>query len=453
VLQRALSRPYPRTEPSHTVFQIISGRRHSRSRDERRGILNVAILGFGTVGKSVAKIFTQRAPANLRLTCVFNRDIARKRVDWVSAEPEWTEEFDRVLGPNTDIVVELIGGLRPAEDFIRRALLAGKSVVTANKQVIAHSGPELLALATKRKCHLSFGAAVAGGVPVISALEDGLAGDELLKIDGVLNGTCNFILTQIESLGVSFSAALAEAQERGYAEADPHQDIDGSDACAKLAILARVGLHAEVSAGRIFRRSISSIEAVDFRYAHQLGCTIRQVSRAELNKNLLFAAVQPTMVALSSPLASTKQAENVVVTSGNFGGVTTFKGEGAGGGPTAVAVVSDIIRTAQRMNDAHIGGGTVHETHCRLSGDFSTRHYVRVPIRDGQKIRPLLATVVKNSGAALESVLDNPDQSRPNHAFAFTLQASKTSVAANTLRQLKMVAEAGPGWVTLPIVD
>ena len=452
MLQRALARRYRATQANHSVLEIISGP-YSRPVRQGKGFSNVAILGFGTVGQAVAKILSQRALSNLRLNYVFNRDIARKRVDWLPAETRWTEDFACLLGPDTDVIVELIGGLKPAEDFIRSALRAGKSVVTANKQVIAHAGAELLALASRRRCHLAFGAAVAGGVPVLSALEDGLAGDELWKIYGILNGTCNYILTQIESSGASFSTALAEAQERGYAEADPRQDLDGSDACAKLAILARVGLHAKVSATRISRASISSIQAVDFRYARQLGCTIRQVSRAQWKKNRLFARVEPAMVPVLSPLASTRAAENVVVTSGRFGGETIFKGEGAGGDPTAVAVVSDLIRIARSKNESPIDRGCADEIHCRLSSDFSNRHYVRLPIPDGQRIRPLLAAAVKNSGAALESVLDGRDQAPPSSGFAFTLQASKTSIVTNLLQQLGMLTDAAAGWVTLPILD
>jgi homoserine dehydrogenase len=419
----------------------------------RKGVANVAILGFGTVGRSVAKILSQRAPADLRLSYVFNRNVARKREEWVPSDTQWTEDFERVLGPDTDVIVELIGGMRPAQDFIRLALLAGKSVVTANKQVIAQVGPQLSALAAMHKCHLAFGAAVAGGVPVISSLEDGLAGDELRRIYGVLNGTCNFILTRIESSGISFSAALAEAQKRGYAEADPQQDIDGSDACAKLAILARVGFHADVSATRMFRRSICPVEAIDFQCARQLGYTIRQISRAELKNNSLLAAVEPALVRVSSPFASTEGAENVVVTSGAFGGETVFKGEGAGGDPTAVAVVSDILRIAQGTSNARIACGAAQQTHYRLSSDFSTRHYVRAPVRHAGRIKHLFGTVLKHSEATLESIIDDPLHSTPRPAFAFTLRASKKYVAANIVRQLGSLTEAGPGWTSFPIVD
>ena len=312
---------------------------------------NVALLGFGTVGSSVARIISERANTHLRLTHILNRNITSKKVDWLPSSVHWTENIDDILTAAVDIVVEVMGGLQPSEDWIRRALSSGKSVVTANKQLIAHSGPELLTLASQMKQQIEFGASVAGGVPVISGLHEGLAGDELFKIRGILNGTCNYILTQIESNGIPFASALQDAQKLGFAEADPTEDIEGLDARAKLAILARVGLHCDVKATSITARSISAIDSIDFEYANQLGCTIRQISWAELQPDSkadeLFAAVQPALVGISSPLARVEGSQNLVVATGKYGGETVFGGHGAGGHPTAVAVVSDILAIAR----------------------------------------------------------------------------------------------------------
>lgn len=247
---------------------------------------NVALLGFGTVGSSVAKILCERSNTHLRLTCVLNRNVARKKVDWLPTSVKWTENIDDVLSSDADVVVEVMGGLEPTENWIRRALGSGKSVVTANKQLVARSGPELVSLARQMNQQIYFGASVAGGVPVISGLQEGLAGDELFKIRGILNGTCNYILSQIESNGIPFATALREAQKLGFAEADPTDDIEGLDARAKLAILARVGLHCNVKPESIVARSIAAIDAIDFEYANQLGCTIRQISWAELKRRI-----------------------------------------------------------------------------------------------------------------------------------------------------------------------
>src|SRR5271167_2606785 len=319
-------------------------------------VCKVALLGLGTVGTSVARILCERNNAHLRLTHVLNRNIAGKKVAWLPASVQRTEKIDDILSSDADIVVEVMGGLQPSEDWIRRALQSGKSVVTANKQLIARCGPELIRLAQQKNQQIEFGASVAGGVPVISGLHAGLAGDELFRIRGILNGTCNYILSQIEANGIPFATALREAQKLGFAEADPTEDIEGLDARAKLAILVRVGLHCNVRAESIMARSIAPIDTVDFEYATLLGCTIRQISWAELRMesrgNELFAAVQPALVELSSPLARVEGSQNLVVATGLYGGETVFGGHGAGGHPTAVAVVSDILAIARSKQSA-----------------------------------------------------------------------------------------------------
>src|SRR3954468_5976129 len=225
----------------------------SRLRSHHPGVrtrTRVALAGFGTVGRSVARLL-QDAVGEVELVAILNRDVDRKRVDWVDGAVRWTDSIDEVLDARIDVLVELIGGRSPAEEWIRRALERGISVVTANKRVIAHDGASLLDTAAAHDAHLRFEAAVAGGVPVIRAIDSGLAGDRLTRVAGILNGTCNYILSRMERDRVEFGAALAEAQALGLAEADPSQDIEGFDAQAKLAILAHVALRAHVRAGAI----------------------------------------------------------------------------------------------------------------------------------------------------------------------------------------------------------
>ena len=195
------------------------------------------------------------------LTHIFNRNIAKKKIDGLPASIRWTDSTDEVLSSDVDVVVELIGGIEPAGEWIRKALRSGKSVVTANKVLISEHGPELLELARKMGSRIEYGASVAGGIPAIIGIQEGLAGDRLNKIAGILNGTCNYILTQMESHGASFAAALKEAQKLGYAEADPTADVEGYDARAKLVILAQAGLHMQVRNDQILCRPISTIEA------------------------------------------------------------------------------------------------------------------------------------------------------------------------------------------------
>ncbi|MCU1298226.1 MAG: homoserine dehydrogenase [Acidobacteriaceae bacterium] len=438
---------------------LMNSRFDSRASVEAPAKLcKVAIVGFGTVGSSVARILTQGAPAGLRLTHVCNRTLARKQqADWLPKDVKWTEDINEVLASDVDVIVEVIGGLSPAEEWVRGALNAGKSVVTANKQLIAHRGPELIALARKQKRHLAFGASVAGGVPVISGLQEGLAGDELFRIYGILNGTCNYILSQIESAGVPFSTTLAEAQRLGFAEADPTDDVDGFDARAKLAILARVGLRSQAHPNEILCRSISTIEAVDFEYAKQLGCTIRQISWAELDNSEegsshLLASVQPALVGLSSPLARVQGAQNLVMSTGRFGGETVFGGHGAGGNPTAVAIVSDIVGIAKAQQ------GTPLEfensaTPRSVSADFTTRHYLRFTVKDRPGIIATLASIFSECGINIDSVLQKPGYLKSSLPFVITLEACKTSLVEKARTQIAELDFLVQPCLSLPILD
>lgn len=413
---------------------------------------NVALVGFGTVGSSVARILCERANTHLRLTHVLNRNVARKKVDWLPSSVQWTENIDDVLSADVDIVVEVMGGLQPTEDWIRRALASGKSVVTANKQLIAHCGPELINLARRMKQQIQFGASVAGGVPVISGLHEGLAGDELFKICGILNGTCNYILSQIESNGVPFATALREAQKLGFAEADPTEDIDGLDARAKLAILARVGLHCNVRPESIVARSISAIDSVDFEYANQLGCTIRQISWAELKGDDLFAAVQPALVELSSPLARVEGSRNLVMATGTYGGETVFGGHGAGGHPTAVAVVSDILAIARSKQTGMSYAGQPVEKTPTVTADFTTKHYLRFMVKDRPGIIASLATILSQCGINIDSVLQKPGCPKSHLPFLITLEECKASLVEKALQQINSLDFLVQPCLHLPIL-
>ncbi len=434
---------------------------------------NVALIGFGTVGSSVARILCERSNTHLRLTHVLNRNVARKKVDWLPSSVQWTENIDDLLSSNAEIVVEVMGGLHPTEDWIRRALASGKSVVTANKQLIAHCGPELISLARQMNQQIQFGASVAGGVPVISGLHEGLAGDELFKIRGILNGTCNYILSQIEANGIPFATALREAQKLGFAEADPTDDIEGLDARAKLAILARVGLHCSVRPESIMARSIAAIDTIDFEYANQLGCTIRQISRAELtpesregskeNPNFenpnhaeLFAAVQPALVALSSPLARVEGSQNLVVATGRYGGETVFGGHGAGGHPTAVAVVSDILAIARAKQSAATitmtDAGQSAEKTPTVTCDYTAKHYLRILVKDRPGIIASLATILSQCGINIDSVLQKPGCPKTHLPFLITLEECKSSLVDQALQQINALDFLAQPCLHLPIL-
>ena len=405
----------------------------------------VGIAGFGTVGRSVARILCEHPPEGLELVAICNRNIERKKVPWVPARVRWTEQIEDLLSPDIDIFVELIGGLLPAEDWIRRALQSGKSVVTANKQLISERGPELMDLARRGGRRIGIEASVAGGIPVVRGLREGLAGDRLFRISGILNGTCNYVLTRMEASDLAFSAAVKEAQALGFAEADPTDDIAGYDARAKLAILARVGLRSRIQPSDIRCRSIAVIESIDFAYARRLGCTIRQVSRAEKVAQAtgdLFAAVQPALVPLSSPLAGVQGSQNLITATGLYGGETVFSGRGAGGDPTAVAVVSDLIAIARRGSvpsgqhtDAS-GAPEASQAPLRVVGEFTSPHYVRFTVKDRPGIVAALATVFSNYRINIDALLQEPGSEKSRLPFVITLEECSSEVLESALKEV-----------------
>lgn len=310
--------------------------------------------------------------------------------------------------------------------------------MTANKQVMARAGAELMQVAAERRLHLLFEAAVAGGIPIIRGVREGLAGDRLQRVLGVLNGTCNYMLTRMEDGQVSFDEALREAQDRGYAEADPTADVDGGDAQAKLAILSAVGLGRRIAVDAIPLRSIRPVEPVDFQYARRLGCTIRQVSRAQVIDGAgtgVTASVQPMLVPVTSPLARAEGSQNVVVVGGAHGGETAFRGYGAGGDPTAVAVVSDLEAIARTGNAAPRYRPPAVEA--AVEADFEASQYLRFVIVDRPGIIASLAGVFLRHGLNFDSVLQEPGWPKSALPFAVTLEPCSSRVLQAALAEIE----------------
>lgn len=311
----------------------------------------LALLGFGTVGSAVAhRLAAPDAPHDLTLTHVLDRRAALKRPqDGPLSAARWTTAIDDILRSDVDIVVEAIGGVDPAAGWIEAALAAGKSVVTANKQVIARDGARLLRLAERQGRQLRFEAAVGGAMPIVRAVADGLAGDRVTGIVAILNGTTNAVLSQMEATGCGLDAALAEARSRGLAEADPSADLEGDDARAKLAILCALAFGVRVDPEAIPARSCAAITQGQFAAARLLGGTIRQIARAEYDyaRAALTASVGPAAVDRQSIFGRTVGPANAAVITGAHSGETGIFGIGAGGEATAVAILSDIVAIAR----------------------------------------------------------------------------------------------------------
>jgi homoserine dehydrogenase len=360
--------------------------------------------------------------------------VARKRVDWVSSDVTWTDRIDDVFASDANVIVEVIGGRDPAGAWVRRALESGRSVVTANKQLISHEGPALGRLASSVRRHLRFEAAVAGGIPVIGALRSGLSGDRLVRLTGILNGTCNYILTSMARDGASFIDALARAQELGYAETDPTEDVEGYDARAKLAILCAVGLRTQVAPTDIATRPLTLVDRIDFRYAGALDCTIRQISRAALDLSSagrIVASVRPSLVPIASPLARVEGGHNVIVARGQYGGDTVYSGAGAGGGPTAVAVVSDLAAIALLEPERDVAAPPEPAT--RVDSEFVTAHYLRFIVDDRPGILAAIAHALSQHDINIDAVLQLPAEGKHALPFVVTVEPCLPATLAKAM--------------------
>jgi homoserine dehydrogenase len=308
----------------------------------------VALLGFGTVGSAVARRLTSGL-RDFTLTHIFDRGADRKRCALPAPGVAWTTCVDDVLQSDAHIVVEAIGGIEPAARWIRAALLAGKSVVTANKQVMARHGASLLTLAARQGRQLRFEAAVGGAMPIVRAIGDGLAGDRITRIVAILNGTTNAVLSCMDARGCSLHDALADARAHGFAESDPSADLDGADAAAKLAILCALAFGLRVDPSQIDTRSSAEITARDLARARVDGDTIRQIAHVEYDRDTstLTAWVAPIVVPRSSIFARATGAQNAALITGEHSGETGIFGTGAGGDATAVAIISDLTAIAR----------------------------------------------------------------------------------------------------------
>ena len=377
--------------------------------------LRIGLAGLGTVGAGVvalldanAELIERRADRAIRVTAVSARDRGRDRgVD--TGRFAWVDDATQLAArDDVDAVVEMIGGSDgPALVLARATLGAGKAFVTANKAMLAHHGLELAGLAEANTAALKYEAAVAGGIPVIKALHDGAAANRLARVYGILNGTCNYILTRMEAEGLSFAAVLADAQARGFAEADPSFDVDGIDAAHKLSILSALAFGAELDFASVAVEGIRDVAAVDIAHAATLGFRIKLVALAAQDEGRLFQRVHPCLVPLAHPLAHVDGALNAVVAEGDFAGRLFFSGAGAGAGPTASAVVADLIDVARGVHGpafampvAQLSALGVADTDAHVG-----RCYLRLTVADRPGVLAELTAALRDAGVSIESLI------------------------------------------------
>ncbi|MGH9023078.1 MAG: homoserine dehydrogenase [Acidimicrobiia bacterium] len=417
------------------------------------GVVRIGVLGCGHVGSALLQLLASaegrlesRIGARLEVTRVAVRSLTRERNVPVPAELFTHDAEEVVSDPEVDVVVELIGGIEPARELVLAALKGGKPVVTANKELLANFGKELADAAEASGVDLLFEAAVGGGIPLIRALRESLAGERIHRVMGIVNGTTNFVLTRMAESASSFADALAEAQSLGYAERDPTADIEGYDAAAKAAILASIAFGARVVAGDVYREGISGISASDIASARELGYVVKLLAIAEETGGEVAVRVHPAMVPVSHPLASVRDSFNAVFIEGEAVGDLMLYGRGAGGMPTASAVLGDLVDAARNLVAGSRGAvhGTLERRRVRPLDEMESQFYLLVEVADRPGVLAAIAGVFGRHGMSIKSMRQKglADDAR---LIFITHRARESALAATVaeVRQLDVVHKVG----------
>ena len=422
--------------------------------------MTVGVLGCGNVGAALIELIAQRGAeirertgVELRVGAVAVRSTSKARDVELDPSVLTTDAHQVVTDPDVDLVVEVIGGIEPARELITAALKGGKPVVTANKELLANVGAELFATADEAGVDLLFEAAVAGGIPIIRPLRESLLAEGVTRVMGIVNGTTNFILSQMEQHGTTYADALAEAQSLGYAERDPTADVEGFDAGAKAAIIASIAFGVRVVAGDVYHEGISGISAVDIAYARQLGYVIKLLAVCEhFDDGSVGVRVHPAMVPASHPLAAVRDSFNAVFIEGASVGALMFYGRGAGGEPTASAVLGDVIDAAANLvKGAHASIGALARRPIRSIDDLSSPFYLNIEVSDDAGVLAAVAGVFGDHGVSIRSMEQEGLGDEARITF-ITHRAREADVRA-TLRELSgldIVREIGS---VLRVVD
>lgn len=415
--------------------------------------VKVALLGCGTVGSQVvrllqtqAKDYAARCGAPLELIGIAVSNLAAPRPDYIPRQLLTTEAESLV--DEADLVIELIGGIEPAKSLITRALTAGKTVVTGNKALLASHGEELFPLVESRGGNLYFEAAVAGAVPVVYALRESLAGDRVESVQGIVNGTTNYILDQMSTRGWSYEQALSTAQELGFAEADPSADVDGLDAAAKCALLAQLAFHTRLNLADVVVTGISRITAADIQDAASIGRTIKLVATARrvispTGEEKVEACVEPVLLSTENPLATVGGAFNAIVIDSEAAGRLMFYGQGAGGSPTASAVLGDVVAGAHHI--VHDGFAPRESTYQNLPilqpKEQRGKYRLRVEVQDKIGVLAKVASIFEANQVSIVDVSQQKLDSRDNVCIAISTDWSYRDRIYDTVKQLKGLTE------------
>lgn len=416
--------------------------------------VKLGIIGLGNVGTGTVRILTENSRQialklgfSLILSTVCSRSVKQNTTLELPEQTRRTAHWREVVeDPEIDVVAELVGGLAVAGEIIDAAIDHGKSVVTANKELMAQRGADIWDRAIKARINIAMEASVAGGIPIHAVLREGISGDRVTTLLGILNGTSNFILTEIEKHGSGFEAVLGEAQRLGYAEADPSADVDGYDARSKLALLAALAFGERITPSDIYTEGIRRIQPVDFQYARQLGYTIRLICSGRQTSEGLLLAVRPSLVPLSTVLAGVKGAYNAVWVHGRYGEDTFYYGRGAGPLPTGVAVVSDLMRVAREIQCgspervspfAHERLGEYRPIPITLN---RSAYYLRFRVEDRPGIIATLASVLARQQISIDSVMQLPIENWRDLPFVITVEPTTEECIRAAVSEMKSLA-------------
>ena len=376
-------------------------------------ILRVGLLGCGTVGAAAVRLLhehgediARRAGCRLEVSKVAVRDQSKRRDVPLDPSAFTADPMDVIDDPDVDIVCELMGGSEPAGSLILAAFDRDKPVVTANKELLSTRGRELFDASEAKGLDLYFEAAVGGGIPLVRPLKESLTGERLTRVIGIVNGTTNYVLTRMSEDGMGFPDALAEAQRLGYAEADPTADVDGHDAAAKCAILASIAFNARVVAGDVYREGIATVTTEDIEFARRLGYVVKLLAIAELHEERIAARVHPAMIPSDHPLAAVREAFNGVFVEGPNVGELMFYGRGAGGEPTATAVVGDLVTVARNLLAGSRGVGCTCflERTIRPMSEMEGQYYILLRVEDRPGVLAEIASVFGRNEVSIKSV-------------------------------------------------
>jgi homoserine dehydrogenase len=419
--------------------------------------IGVGLMGIGTIGGGVARVLTQKASkladesgCSLVLKKVLEKDISKYGSQGIDANL-FTSSFEDIIGdPSINIVVELIGGEYPAFDFIKKSIIAGKCVVTANKEVLAKHGFELLKLARENGVDLRYEASVGGGIPLIAPFLYDLVANNILAVKGILNGTTNYILTRMAQEGLDFNIALKQAQKLGYAEANPASDVDGIDAAYKLAILATIGFGTEVVFNDVYHEGISKLKSCDFIYAREFGYSIKLLAIAKLVDGKIEARVHPVFISQDALLAKVDGVFNAVNIEGDLVGKLILYGRGAGADPTSSAVVADLVNIAQNLANGvkHLPKMLLNNSYqIKPMVDIETRYYIRLNAADQHGVLAQISKVLGDNLISIASVMQKEtDVSNKTAEIVIMTHPAREGALQKALKQmedLKVVKSIG----------